>query len=151
MFLFIVLRRHLICTAVRGEMTNFSSRAVCVCVYYCSLGFVICTSSVWYTALFIFFFFPVGGGTAGVAVASRLAENEAHYVLLIEAGPAVSSTLHDIPLATSVFQMSPIDWQHRTESQQNACLAMKDQVGGIQHTSRRPKVRRTPNSWKINR
>lgn len=69
----------------------------------------------------------VGGGTAGIAVASRLAENEAHNVLLIEAGAKVS-LLHDIPLATSLFQKSPIDWQHRTEPQFNACLSMKNKV-----------------------
>jgi len=69
----------------------------------------------------------VGGGTAGIAVASRLAENKAHTVLLIEAGPKVS-LLHDIPLATSMFQKSPIDWQHQTESQLDACLAMKNNV-----------------------
>ncbi|CAI6342842.1 unnamed protein product [Macrosiphum euphorbiae] len=67
----------------------------------------------------------VGGGTAGIAVASRLAENEAHTVLLIEAGPKVS-LLYDIPLATPMFQKSPIDWKHRTESQLEACLAMKN-------------------------
>ncbi|XP_060861214.1 ecdysone oxidase-like isoform X3 [Metopolophium dirhodum] len=67
----------------------------------------------------------VGGGTAGIAVASRLAENEAHTVLLIEAGPKVS-LLHDIPLATPMFQKSPIDWKHQTESQLDACLAMKN-------------------------
>lgn len=69
----------------------------------------------------------MGGGTAGIAVASRLAENNAHNVLLIEAGPKVS-WLHDIPLATSMFQKSAIDWQHQTESQINACLAMKNKV-----------------------
>jgi len=83
----------------------------------------------YYIVAYHFILFLVGGGTAGIAVASRLAENEAHYVLLIEAGPAVSWTpLHDIPLATSMFQMSPIDWQHQTESQHNACLAMKNKV-----------------------
>lgn len=69
----------------------------------------------------------MGGGTAGIAVAWRLAENEAHKVILIEAGPKVS-LLHDIPLATSMFQKSSIDWQFQTESQLNACLAMKNNV-----------------------
>jgi choline dehydrogenase len=73
------------------------------------------------------YIFLVGGGTAGIAVASRLAENKAHTVLLIEAGPKVS-VFHDIPLATSMLQKSPIDWQHRTEPQFNACLAMKNNV-----------------------
>lgn len=75
----------------------------------------------------ILLIYIVGGGTAGIAVASRLAENEAHNVLLIEAGPKVS-LIHDIPLATSMFLKSPIDWQHRTQSQFNACLAMKNEV-----------------------
>lgn len=69
----------------------------------------------------------MGGGTAGIAVAWRLAENDAHNVLLIEAGPKVS-LLHDIPLATSMFQKSSIDWQYQTESQSNACFAMKNNV-----------------------
>lgn len=73
----------------------------------------------------------MGGGTAGIIVASRLAENEAHNVLLIEAGPKVS-LLHDIPLATSMFQKSTIDWKHQTESQINACLAMNNNVYKIQ-------------------
>ncbi|VVC31732.1 Hypothetical protein CINCED_3A010187 [Cinara cedri] len=67
----------------------------------------------------------VGGGTAGIIVASRLAENKAHRVLLIEAGPQISF-LHDIPIITSIFQKSVIDWQHQTESQFNACFAMKN-------------------------
>lgn len=69
----------------------------------------------------------VGGGTAGIVVASRLAENKAHSVLLIEAGPKVSSW-HDIPLASSMFQKTHIDWQHQTDSISNACLAMINQV-----------------------
>lgn len=72
----------------------------------------------------------MGGGTAGIIVASRLAETQAHTVLLIEAGPEVS-LLHDIPLAASMFQRSLIDWQHQTEPQTNACLAMKNQVRNI--------------------
>ncbi|XP_050542948.1 glucose dehydrogenase [FAD, quinone]-like isoform X2 [Daktulosphaira vitifoliae] len=67
----------------------------------------------------------VGGGTAGIIVATRLAENKAHSVLLIEAGPRVSS-IHDIPLATSMFQKSVIDWKHSTVSQKEACLAMNN-------------------------
>lgn len=69
----------------------------------------------------------MGGGTAGIIVASRLAENKAHTVLLIEAGPRVSS-IHDIPLATSMFQKSVIDWKFQTVSQKEACLAMNNQV-----------------------
>jgi len=76
----------------------------------------------------------VGGGTAGIAVASRLAENEAHTVLLIEAGPKVS-LLHDIPLATPMFQKSLIDWKHQTESQLDACLAMKKNVLNAKYIS----------------
>ncbi|XP_050421956.1 glucose dehydrogenase [FAD, quinone]-like [Adelges cooleyi] len=67
----------------------------------------------------------VGAGTAGIAVASRLAENGAYSVLLLEAGPRVSS-LHDIPLTTSIFQKSIIDWQHQTEPQAEACLALNN-------------------------
>lgn len=71
--------------------------------------------------------FLVGGGTAGIVVASRLAENKAHRVLLIEAGPRVS-LLHNIPIVTPIFQKSLIDWQHQTETQLNACFAMKNNV-----------------------
>lgn len=60
-------------------------------------------------------------------MASRLAENKSHSVLLIEAGSRVS-LFHDIPLATSMFQKSSIDWQYQTESQSNACLALKNKV-----------------------
>ena len=59
-------------------------------------------------------FIVIGGGSAGAVVASRLSENPAWNVLLLEAGPD-ETILSDVPLFMAALQKSPIDWQFKTE------------------------------------
>ncbi|XP_012061306.1 PREDICTED: glucose dehydrogenase [FAD, quinone] [Atta cephalotes] len=70
-------------------------------------------------------FIVIGGGSAGAVVASRLSEIEDWNVLLLEAGgdePEVS----DVPLLAGYLQLSQLDWQYKTEAQDDACLAMEN-------------------------
>lgn len=59
-------------------------------------------------------FIIVGGGSAGAVLASRLSENPAWTVLLLEAGPD-ENILTEVPLFMAAVQLSPIDWQFKTE------------------------------------
>ncbi|XP_046388270.1 glucose dehydrogenase [FAD, quinone]-like [Ischnura elegans] len=72
-----------------------------------------------------FDFIVVGAGTAGVIVASRLAENPSHQVLLLEAGDE-SNFLLDIPAFAPLLQLSHYDWKYVTEPQKNACLGLEN-------------------------
>ena len=62
-------------------------------------------------------FIVVGAGSAGCAVASRLSENPAHRVLLLEAGPSDDRLEIRIPAAFSKLFRSPMDWSYDTEPQ----------------------------------
>ena len=68
-------------------------------------------------------FIVIGGGSAGAVVASRLSEISNWTVLLLEAG-GDETLLSDIPLLLPGLQMSPLDWQFKTEPTANSCLAM---------------------------
>ena len=59
-------------------------------------------------------FIVVGSGSAGAVVASRLSENPAWTVLLLEAGPD-ENILTEVPLFMAAVQLSEIDWQFKTE------------------------------------
>ncbi|CAG9861260.1 unnamed protein product [Phyllotreta striolata] len=70
-------------------------------------------------------FVIVGGGSAGAVLANRLSENPAWEVLLIEAGPD-ETTLTDMPLMFPTLQLSPLDWQYKTEPGENYCLGLNE-------------------------
>lgn len=68
----------------------------------------------------------VGGGSAGSAVAARLAED--YRVLLLEAG-GDPHPLSYIPIANPVLLGQPIvDWEYFTEPLNNSGFAFIDQV-----------------------
>lgn len=69
----------------------------------------------------------VGGGTAGCVLASRLSENAAVSVLLIEAG-STFSPLSMVPFLTSQQQKSQNDWKLETTSQKHSSFGFSDQV-----------------------
>ncbi|XP_025837647.1 glucose dehydrogenase [FAD, quinone]-like isoform X2 [Agrilus planipennis] len=70
-------------------------------------------------------FIVVGGGTAGAVVASRLSENANWTVLLLEAG-ADEMPVTDMPLLFPALQLTPFDWQFKSQPGENYCLAMKE-------------------------
>lgn len=65
-------------------------------------------------------FIIVGGGSAGAVLANRLSENPYWNILLVEAGPDEIS-LTDMPLMFPSLQLSPFDWQFKTEPGENYC------------------------------
>lgn len=69
-------------------------------------------------------FIVVGGGSAGAVMASRLSEISNWTVLLLEAG-GDETTLSDVPLFMPALQLSPLDWQFKTEPSGTSCLGMK--------------------------
>lgn len=71
-------------------------------------------------------FIVVGGGSAGAVLANRLSENPAWTVLLIEAGPD-ELAVSDMPIMFPTLQLSPLDWQFKTEPGAKYCQAMKNQ------------------------
>ncbi|GLV38206.1 uncharacterized protein CBL_12852 [Carabus blaptoides fortunei] len=69
-------------------------------------------------------FIIVGGGSAGAVLANRLSEVAEWSVLLVEAG-SDENILADIPLLFPLMQLSPLDWQFKSEPTEEYCLAMK--------------------------
>nr|CAD7588852.1 unnamed protein product [Timema genevievae] len=70
-------------------------------------------------------FIIIGGGTAGAVMANRLSERADWTVLLLEAG-GDETLLSDIPLLMPTLQLSPLDWQFKTEPSGNYCLGMNE-------------------------
>ncbi|KAL1129801.1 hypothetical protein AAG570_012745 [Ranatra chinensis] len=68
-------------------------------------------------------FIVVGAGSAGAVVASRLSEIEDATVLLVEAG-GEEPALSDVPLMYPALQLSPLDWQYKSQPSDSANLAM---------------------------
>ncbi|XP_044260506.1 uncharacterized protein LOC123008646 [Tribolium madens] len=68
-------------------------------------------------------FIIVGGGSAGAVLANRLSENPEWEILLLEAGPDEIS-LTDLPLLFPTLQLSPFDWQFKTQPGEKYCKAM---------------------------
>ncbi|XP_076054179.1 glucose dehydrogenase [FAD, quinone]-like [Oratosquilla oratoria] len=68
-------------------------------------------------------FIVVGAGSAGAVVANRLSENPYNTVLLLEAG-GDETEISDVPALAGYLQLSKMDWQYKTEPQDQACLAM---------------------------
>ena len=75
----------------------------------------------------MFSFFTVGAGSAGSVVANRLTEIPDYSVLLLEAG-GDETEISDVPVLAGYLQLSKMDWQYKTESQDSACLAMSNGV-----------------------
>lgn len=65
----------------------------------------------------------IGGGSAGAVLASRLSEDENCTILLLEAG-VDEIPLSDIPSSYHILQRTYLDWDFKTESSSNYCLAM---------------------------
>jgi choline dehydrogenase-like flavoprotein len=70
-------------------------------------------------------FIVIGGGTAGAVVANRLSEISNWTVLLLEAG-GDETLLSDVPLYMPALQLSPLDWQFKTEPSDAYCLGMNE-------------------------
>lgn len=68
----------------------------------------------------------VGAGSAGVILATYLAENK-HNVLLLEAGGTAPAFL-DIPLLAPMIQRTAFDWQYITIPQKHACRSLLNNV-----------------------
>jgi choline dehydrogenase len=66
-----------------------------------------------------FDFIIVGAGSAGCVLASRLSEDPATSVLLLEAGPRDKNPLIHIPAAFPRLFDGPLDWGYRTNAQPN--------------------------------
>ncbi|UYV79110.1 hypothetical protein LAZ67_17001149 [Cordylochernes scorpioides] len=68
---------------------------------------------------------PVGGGSSGAVVTSRLAEDSTTRVLLLEAG-GVPDRISNIPMMAMLLQMGRLDWKYLTVPQDKACSGLKD-------------------------
>jgi choline dehydrogenase len=62
----------------------------------------------------------VGAGSAGCVLASRLTENPATRVLLLEAGPPDDADEIHIPAALNLLFQTTYDWDYRTQPQPRA-------------------------------
>lgn len=76
---------------------------------------------------YTFDYIIVGGGTAGCVLASRLSQDAAVSVLLIEAG-STFSPLAMVPFLTSQQQKTHNDWKFSTVSQKHSSFGFVDQV-----------------------
>jgi choline dehydrogenase len=69
-------------------------------------------------------FVIVGGGLAGLVLASRLSEDANHTVLVLEAGASGDAVIHQIDVPANAYYSSLLgtsyDWQYTTEPQTNA-------------------------------
>ncbi|CAK9825472.1 Glucose dehydrogenase [FAD, quinone] [Anthophora retusa] len=68
-------------------------------------------------------FVIIGGGSAGSVLANRLSENKNCSILLLEAG-LDEPDLSDVPAMFPILQLTPMDWQFKTNSSDNYCKAM---------------------------
>ncbi|XP_072746548.1 glucose dehydrogenase [FAD, quinone]-like [Anoplolepis gracilipes] len=67
----------------------------------------------------------IGGGSAGAVLANRLSEDENLTVLLLEAG-IDEDVLTDVPNNIGISFHTASDWDFKTESSSNYCLAMNN-------------------------
>lgn len=70
-----------------------------------------------------FDFVVVGAGSAGSVVANRLTEESSWTVLLIEAGGNPTKSA-EIPGLTVSLQLGELDWQYKTDPDEDNCLGM---------------------------
>lgn len=61
----------------------------------------------------------------GAVVASRLSEIKEWNVLLLEAGGEETES-SDVPLFAAFLQLGQLDWQYKTEPENNFCLGTID-------------------------
>ena len=59
----------------------------------------------------------IGAGSAGCAVAARLAEDTANKVLILEAGPADTNDYIHVPAMFPLLFKTPLDWNYTSEPQ----------------------------------
>lgn len=57
----------------------------------------------------------------GSVLANRLSEIGTWKVLLLEAG-GTENFITDVPVLAEYLQLTPLDWQYKTEPQEGACL-----------------------------
>jgi choline dehydrogenase len=70
----------------------------------------------------------IGAGSAGCAVASRLAERNPNItVALIEAGDCYTELEHSMPVTAAKLQRIKRDWAHKCEPSLNACKGLINQ------------------------
>ena len=67
-----------------------------------------------------FDYIVVGGGTAGCVLAARLSQDSGQRVLLLEAGPAVTSAAMADPVAWPMLWHTSVDWAYETVPQTGA-------------------------------
>lgn len=72
-----------------------------------------------------FDFIVVGAGSAGSVVANRLSEESSWRVLLLEAGGNPTKGT-EIPGVYGALQMTSVDWQYKTDPEEDNCLGMID-------------------------
>lgn len=68
-------------------------------------------------------FVVIGGGTAGLVVASRLSEDHSASILVLEAGADLTADPRaNIPIFYAALLGSEADWAFRTEPQVSNCF-----------------------------
>ncbi|KOX71155.1 Glucose dehydrogenase [acceptor] [Melipona quadrifasciata] len=70
-------------------------------------------------------FVIVGSGSAGNVLANRLSEINDWNILLLEAG-GDGGDIYDVPVLATNLQLTSIDWQYKTESNDNYCRGLQD-------------------------
>ncbi|KAK9308520.1 hypothetical protein QLX08_001511 [Tetragonisca angustula] len=70
-------------------------------------------------------FIIVGSGSAGAVLANRLSEINDWNILLLEAG-GDGGDIYDIPVLAANLQLTNIDWQYKTESNDSFCRGFQD-------------------------
>ncbi|CAG0902911.1 unnamed protein product, partial [Darwinula stevensoni] len=68
-----------------------------------------------------------GAGTAGSVVASRLSEDRAHSVLLLEAG-SEGTGIGQVPAFQGILYDTPFDWKYRPQAQKFSCQGLEEKV-----------------------
>ena len=74
-----------------------------------------------------FFISPVGAGSAGSVVASRLSEDKASTVLLLEAG-SDGTGIERVPAFVGTLIGTEYDWKYRTHAQNFSCQGFEGKV-----------------------
>ncbi|OXA40594.1 glucose dehydrogenase [FAD, quinone] [Folsomia candida] len=67
----------------------------------------------------------VGAGSAGAVITNRLSEVKEWNVLLLEAGVDEPEMISNAPALAAYLQLSPVDWQYKTEPMPTACLGLE--------------------------